>query len=698
MTTSSSSSSSSCPCAPPSEFRRPQQQQQHQQRRRGTQQRKKSSRPRLFACLALLLSTGLSEAFATPLGLPYSSTFRGGADAVMRRPGSGSSRGNSKQQQQQSSGSSQSSSSSSLSVSRTKNDSAASASAAGDGDDESSQLEIEHLAIPRSGSGVAEASGSGSTLDLPGPDSAGILPVAYVAETNLPTDVGHFRLRAYRIPTAALGVASGTGDPARASERLSDLMRGMGTEPCVIYCTDKPPFGIKGGREQGVKLSENVPVRIHDQCFTSEVFRSQRCDCKEQLKMALEYIQENGGAIIYLQQEGRGIGLANKVAAYALQDVGMDTVDANIHLGFPEDCRQYGVVPSILDDMGIRSIRLLTNNPRKLERMRAIGVEVTDTVPMVVEYANQYNKKYLETKRERMNHSNFGDMLSRKLRPVTATEADMNGMMASRRPSPGEEHHSVAESFINDGEEMAAAAVASALLEDSDGEDGKGGLVLEGVSAREDGYCFGRQSVEDAIAAVGRGEMVVVVDDMDRENEGDFIMAADMCTPEAMAEIVRYSSGVICVGMEGDRMDELKLPAMVEANEDPKGTAFTVTVDASKEHGITTGISAADRAITMKMLANPECVPSDLVRPGHIFPLRAREGGVLGRDGHTEAAVDLCKLAGRYPAGVLCEIVSEEEPTGMARLPELRRFATKKGYVLTSIVDIAQYRKDTEGK
>ncbi|KAL3929202.1 MAG: hypothetical protein SGBAC_012316 [Bacillariaceae sp.] len=190
--------------------------------------------------------------------------------------------------------------------------------------------------------------------------------------------------------------------------------------------------------------------------------------------------------------------------------------------------------------------------------------------------------------------------------------------------------------------------------------------------------------------------MVVVVDDMDRENEGDFIMAAEACTPEDMATIIRYSSGVICVGMEGSRMDELKLPAMVTNNEDPKGTAFSVSVDATKEHGITTGISATDRAKSVRMLANPNTYPTDFSRPGHIFPLRAKEGGVLVRDGHTEAAVDLSILAGRGRAGLLCEIVSEENPVEMARLPELKRFCKKHGYVLTSIVDIAQFRRETE--
>jgi len=497
-------------------------------------------------------------------------------------------------------------------------------------------------------------------------------PCSYVAECDLPTDIGSFRLRAYRI-TDNLGEVGGG----------VQKNKWLGTEPCLIYCADKPLFGCDG---------EKVPIRIHDQCFTSEVFRSRRCDCKEQLVMALQYIKENGGAIIYLQQEGRGIGLANKVAAYALQDLGLDTVDANTHLGLPEDCRQYGVVPSLLHDMGIKSIQLITNNPRKIERLVALGIDVQGTVPMVVPQPNEFNRKYLQTKKDRMNHANFADLLSMEnaeiSNPDSQIETDsvvnmaMNGMMKPRRRPV---------------QESAAAAVTSALsdspsLSHVDPESSE----LLGVSAAEDGYCIGRQSVEDAIAAVARGEIVVVVDDMDRENEGDFIMAADLATPDALATIIRYSSGVICVGMEGETMDRLELPAMLVNNEDPKGTAFSVTVDAAPEHGITTGISAKERALTIKLLANESTKPSDLRRPGHIFPLRAREGGVLTRDGHTEAAVDLARLAGCHPSGVLCEIVSEENPTEMARLPELRRMCEEKGWVMTSIVDIAQYRKDVE--
>jgi len=544
------------------------------------------------------------------------------------------------------------------------------------------------------------------TIVLPGGFEDQLTVASYVAETNLPTDVGHFRIRAYRI-----GGAPGS---AEAQQTLKPhplgAGAGLGSEPCVIYCTDKPPFGARGG-ERGGRTA--LPVRIHDQCFTSEVFRSQRCDCRDQLKMSLEYIREHGGAVIYLQQEGRGIGLANKVAAYALQDVGMDTVDANVHLGFPEDARQYGVIPSILADMGIDSIRLMTNNPRKINRLHALGVDVVGTIPMVVPKANPYNRNYLETKQERMNHKNFGDMLSSS--PSKSDSADrtyVNSMLANNANSDTDSEvmdsgaqiaetmaETIAETiaeptapqYITEGEEMAAAAVAAALTFTDDGNADR-----TGVTASDDGYCFGRESVERAIAAVARGELIVVVDDEGRENEGDFIMAAEKATPEKMAEFVRYSSGVICIGMEGERMDELELPAMVVNSQDPKQTAFSVSVDGVSEHGITTGISATDRATTSVLLASPKTTKLDFARPGHIFPLRARENGVLTRDGHTEAAVDFARLAGCSPVGLLCEIVSEEEPVEMARLPELKRFCKRRGYVLTSIVDLQQYRRDTE--
>jgi len=195
-------------------------------------------------------------------------------------------------------------------------------------------------------------------------------------------------------------------------------------------------------------------------------------------------------------------------------------------------------------------------------------------------------------------------------------------------------------------------------------------------------------TVPEVIDQIARGRMVIVLDDEDRENEGDLVMAAESVTAEDLAFIRRYASGVICVPMTPERLQELDIPQMVMRNEARLGTAFTVSVDARE--GITTGISAADRAATVRVLADPASTADDLVKPGHIFPLRAREGGVLVRAGQTEAAVDLCRLAGMQPVGVICEITN---PDGsMARLPELRRFAKRHGLRMITVKDLIAHR------
>jgi 3,4-dihydroxy 2-butanone 4-phosphate synthase/GTP cyclohydrolase II len=200
--------------------------------------------------------------------------------------------------------------------------------------------------------------------------------------------------------------------------------------------------------------------------------------------------------------------------------------------------------------------------------------------------------------------------------------------------------------------------------------------------------------IEDAIAAIAAGGIVAVADDEDRENEGDLIMAADAATPQSIAFFVRHTSGVICAALPGERCDELELPLMVtpEANADQFRTAFTVTVDLA--HGTTTGISAADRAATLRALADPASAAARFNRPGHIFPLRARPGGVLERPGHTEAAVDLARLGGRRPAGVLSELVLDDGR--MARLPDLQQFARHHRLPLVSIADLIEHRRGHE--
>ncbi|HEY5835076.1 bifunctional 3,4-dihydroxy-2-butanone-4-phosphate synthase/GTP cyclohydrolase II [Streptomyces sp.] len=200
--------------------------------------------------------------------------------------------------------------------------------------------------------------------------------------------------------------------------------------------------------------------------------------------------------------------------------------------------------------------------------------------------------------------------------------------------------------------------------------------------------------VERAVADIAAGRPIVVVDDENRENEGDLVVAAEKITPEIVAFMMSECRGLICVPMEETELDRLDLPQMVAANTESMRTAFTVSVDASGEHGVTTGISAADRATTIRLLAEPSAVAGDFVRPGHVFPLRARAGGVLVRAGHTEAGVDLARLAGLRPAAAIVEIAREDG--AMARLPELVPFARKHGLSIISIEDLIAYRRSSE--
>lgn len=203
----------------------------------------------------------------------------------------------------------------------------------------------------------------------------------------------------------------------------------------------------------------------------------------------------------------------------------------------------------------------------------------------------------------------------------------------------------------------------------------------------------GFSSIPEAIEDIRQGKLVIVVDDEDRENEGDLIMAASLATPDAMAFIVRHGTGIVCVSMKGEDLDRLHLPLMVTQNEEKLCTAFTISVDAKE--GTTTGVSAKDRAKTVLALASPSSKPEDFNRPGHIFPLKYREGGVLKRAGHTEASVDLAMLAGLPPVAVLCEVVDDDDGS-MARLPKLREFAKKEGLKIISIADLIRYRRKRE--
>jgi 3,4-dihydroxy 2-butanone 4-phosphate synthase/GTP cyclohydrolase II len=202
----------------------------------------------------------------------------------------------------------------------------------------------------------------------------------------------------------------------------------------------------------------------------------------------------------------------------------------------------------------------------------------------------------------------------------------------------------------------------------------------------------GFSSIDEILAELRVGRMVIILDDEDRENEGDFIMAAEHATPEAVAFMIRHSSGILCTPMEDEHLARLELPQMVPNNDEAYRTAFTVSVD--YRFGTTTGVSSSDRSITIKALADPKSIPADFARPGHIFPLRPRPGGVLVRAGHTEAAVDLCKLAGLRPVGVLCELMNDDGT--MARRPELEEFARKHNLKIGTIADLIRYRLRNE--
>ena len=458
---------------------------------------------------------------------------------------------------------------------------------------------------------------------------AGAATTTFIAECEMPTLWGNFIMRSYKHSSSS-------------QEGSTTLL-----EPMAIVSGD-------------VRGREDVIVRVHDQCFTSEVFGSKRCDCREQLEQSLKLIKEEGGVVVYLQQEGRGIGLSNKIRAYELQDTGMDTVDANLHLGFEEDQREYSCLPYIIKDLGIKSIRLVTNNPFKISQLTSLGVKVSGRIPIEMKW-NKHNLKYLQSKKLRMHH---------------------NLDLSSSNEDSGEGGSRVLKGGSSD----------SSSADGSNSDSGAPQITKEMIDAHlEKGYAFGKESVQRAIDEIAKGNIVLVVDDERRENEGDLIMAAEMATPEKVGYIVRYSSGVLCISLENDRLKQLNLPPMVANNEDPKQTAYSVSVDCI--HNTTTGISAHDRAVTFRKLADPLASASDFHRPGHVFPLRYKPGGVVARAGHTEASLDLSRLAGLKPAAVLAEVVNDDG--SVARLPQLQAMAREHGLVLTSVQDIIAYRLET---
>jgi len=357
-------------------------------------------------------------------------------------------------------------------------------------------------------------------------------------------------------------------------------------------------------------------VRIHSQCFTGEVLGSLRCDCGDQLDMAMRAIADEGrGVVIYEHQEGRGIGLMAKLQAYSLQDKGLDTVEANRALGLAADYRDFSLPAAILSELGVTRVRLLSNNPDKSRALSDAGIEVIAMIPCEA-VANSHSLAYLRAKKEKLGHE---------------------------------------------------------------------------LTLPDDRFEFA--NIDDAVREFQAGRMVVVVDDEDRENEGDLTIAAEMITPDAINFMAKHGRGLICLAMTGERLQELQLEQMAPKNTALGGTAFTVSIDL-KGSGVTTGISAYDRAETIRAAVDPNVCAEDFGRPGHIFPLCARDGGVLERRGQTEAAVDLASLAGLSPAGVICEIINDDGT--MARLPDLIKFCKTHNLLMITVDALAKYRFEKE--
>eukprot|EP00923_Selenidium_pygospionis_P020463 GHVN01035360.1.p1 GENE.GHVN01035360.1~~GHVN01035360.1.p1 ORF type:complete len:638 (-),score=59.81 GHVN01035360.1:1545-3458(-) len=457
-------------------------------------------------------------------------------------------------------------------------------------------------------------------------------------------------------------------------------------------------------------LLHNVPVRVHDQCLTGEVFHSLRCDCREQLMQGLSQVLTEGAILLYLQQEGRGIGLANKIAAYSLQESGLDTVDANRALGYEDDLRSYESVNYILDHLGIDSIQLMTNNPRKIRLLEEAGVNISNIMP-VQTTPNLHNVGYLRTKVKRMAH-----LLNESQLGSVGSDASTNHQSGGGSAPTAETKTTSASSFPPLAWAVAASAQASIVPSIRPQNKELPWRVPQGARANQNTHSlsgnkvrnadfganaraavarmlepefmwqFGEASVVECIKRLKHGGIILVSDDVDRENEGDLVAAAAKATPEMVAYMVKKTSGVLCATISGSRLDDLRIPPMKGLNEDPRGTAFAISVDAADG---STGISATSRSRTVRLLADPVSTASDFQRPGHVFPLRARPGGVFSRGGHTEASVDLLKLAEiEPPVGVIGEVVSEWDPVDMARLHELEVLANTDDIPFTTIEDM----------
>jgi 3,4-dihydroxy-2-butanone 4-phosphate synthase/GTP cyclohydrolase II len=377
-------------------------------------------------------------------------------------------------------------------------------------------------------------------------------------------------------------------------------------------------------------LSGGAPLlRIHSQCLTSEVFGSLRCDCKNQLEMSMQAIAEEGRGLVIYEHQ-EGRGI-----------------------GLMAKLQAYS-----LQDEGLDTV----------EANHALGFEADYrdfSLPIAVLHELGLNRIRLLTN----NLQKLKALLAAGVEVVSRVGCEV-------APTPD------SMAYLRTKKQKMGHALTLEATE-TNGKTNR--------ESAEDHFEFA--NIETALAELRAGRMIVVVDDEDRENEGDLTMAAEMVTPDAINFMASHGRGLICLAMNGERLDELQLAPMAPDNTAVGGTAFTVSIDV-KGYDVSTGISAYDRAQTIRAALDPGTHPEDFGRPGHIFPLRARAGGVLERRGQTEAAVDLATLAGLYPAGVICEIVNDDG--SMARVPHLKKFCKKHGLVMVTVAELARYRVELD--
>lgn len=488
----------------------------------------------------------------------------------------------------------------------------------------------------------------------------------FIAECDLPTDRGNFRMRAYTYRGAKMVVREG-----------ENVLEWTEMEPIIIY---------KGN----LKGSQRAVVRVHDQCYTSEVLGSKRCDCREQLELALDYINQHGGALIYMPQEGRGIGLANKIAAYQLQDGGLDTVDANRALGFGDDERDYACVPFMLKDMGIQGIRLMTNNPFKIRQLTELGVKVVGAKAHIVD-SNEFNAKYLRTKAVRMAH--VLPQLENS-EPDADPDAAPSASAPSERARPGEAASSdLCWRFGKKSVEAAAKAVASgAAVVVVDGARHNEGWIVagaEGISTTTLGLV--NQLGDSASVSVAQEAAEAMEAGLGGSHSIYHAGSAQTLSPPPAGRRERLegrigflrrlaaAAGTAANAKAMELLRELPAPAqelaaaLAPTDARTKSPAYESLED-------TRGAAKTWRAVSDDSVAQ------------QLLPVRAQRDALLGETrAPCDAAVELARMARMPPVAVVSVMLSADRLDAMS-FAQVLQMARERELAVTSVEDVACYR------